>query len=502
MKLTQRLVAIFTVILACVVGGSFLVLTADNARAQTFSVPQPKITYEIPINPSLTIAREPGFAAFAWQAFVALNWPADCKDGSPLEDKTIGEDPDAPRVWEFYNFTEDIFLPNGAKPRPKPVVPPQCLSRDLRTNSQGQNTGNQPVARSLRLTEFSADPDLRIEKITTDPSMSILVPGHKPLVDRAGNYIINEVRMNPVEVKEILANRWYAANNLQDFNNTDNKFALVCSQMRPGGVYDGMFPCTDNDTVGAIEIKAAWKVLPDPVPEAVKAKYYTTRRTFTVEDVDEQEKEVTVSVGLVGFHIMQKTSQQGWSFATFEQVDNAPDASALPLTGSYTLYDPGCTGEYCETNTSFAEEPYLWRDEFPHAVTKTDGQIEPQIPSQITRLISITQVADTLNAEWQNALASSVWKNYQLIGTQWLGSPTVPYDLQVRDVQPRQGNQESKLANVTLEPYVQTQPPIGTSCVPCHTRAMLPRQNEEPFVFADFDFLMNEAQFRVRKSRK
>jgi len=494
MTLTQRFVNVLFVILACVVGCGLWVLGTQKAPALTFGVPQPQLSYNIPVNPSISDKTsynpETAFGAFAWKAFVALNWPADA-DGSPLTDQTIGEAPDAPRVWEFYQAPEEVFNPKSK-----------------------QSTG--PKVQNLRLTEINANetlaqlreralseyrrgnPSQELLGIFPDlESAEILVEGSKPLVDRAGNYIINEIRMNPIEANQIVSNKWYAANSLQKFNNTDNKFALVCSQMDPDGIHNGEFPCTENDTVGAIEIKAAWKVLPEPIPQEVQSEYYTTSRTFAIQDVSEQEREMTVPVGLVGFHIMQKTSQQGWVVATFEHLNNAPDASDSPPTGSYILYDPDCTGNYCEANTPFVKEPYLWRDEFPHAATKTEGQIEPQIPSQITRLIPITQVAGALNAEWQEALeevsASSVWKNYQLIGTQWLSSPAVPYNLQIRDIQPRQGNQASKLANVTLEPYVQKST-FGSSCITCHTTAKLPSRKEPPTVFSDFSFLIKNAR--------
>lgn len=492
MKFTQRFAAVLSVIMACVVLGGLLLLTAENARTQTYPVPQPKLNYEIPVNPRLSdkvypYNPETGFGAFAWQTFVALNWPADA-NGNPLENNKIGQSPEQPRVWEFYKGADQIFLPNGETPE---LVSPVMRS----PYNNGQNKINIQSLR-LRLTEDAGDIDQ--PKLSADPGV---------LIDQSGNYILNQIMINPIEVDEIVHNQWYSANNLAKFNNTDNLFALVCSDKIPDGNYpDGSrpdkFPCKKNEKVGAIEIKVAWKVLEEPVTEEMKGKYYTTKRKFMVKDINGKPKEVKVPVGLVGFHIIQKTSQQGWIFATFEQVNNVPDPSEQNPTGTYTLYNPDCTGQYCDPNISFGREPYLWKDEFPHAVTKIEGQtnLQPQIPSQITRLVPITGVAHSLNKQWQKALGeisnASVWQNYQLIGTQWLTSPSVnPDQLKPLDIEPRQGNQPSKLVNVTLEPYVQKSPPRGTSCIACHKNAMLPRQDGVPTVFADLDFLMNNAQF-------
>jgi hypothetical protein len=51
MKFTQRLVGILSVILACVIGGGLLVLTAENAQAES-RIPKPKLSYDIPVNPN------------------------------------------------------------------------------------------------------------------------------------------------------------------------------------------------------------------------------------------------------------------------------------------------------------------------------------------------------------------------------------------------------------------------------------------------------------------
>ena len=53
------------------------------------------------------------FDTFAWQLFVALNWPT--RDGKVDRQKIIGQAPGAPRVWELYADPVNIFKENNVK---------------------------------------------------------------------------------------------------------------------------------------------------------------------------------------------------------------------------------------------------------------------------------------------------------------------------------------------------------------------------------------------------
>jgi hypothetical protein len=54
------------------------------------------------------------FDILSWQAFLALNWPAD-SSGSPDSAKTLA-DITSPRVWNFWRPASTIFLPDGGVP--------------------------------------------------------------------------------------------------------------------------------------------------------------------------------------------------------------------------------------------------------------------------------------------------------------------------------------------------------------------------------------------------
>ncbi len=467
MKLAQRLVSVLFIIIACVVGGSLLLQTSETALAQECSViPQPDLNqgYEIPENPKLLIqCTNVRIGSFAWQTFVALNWPAN-SNGDPLQQQTIGEVRDQQRVWESYEFPEDVFKDeqeNGTE-------------QYIRYTENGAKFGSPPESQS-----------------------SILEGRTAPLIDRQGNYILSEVHMNPVEVEQISKNDWNSVKVLQEQFGTGNKpFQLMCSALNSNGTYpiqgsdSGNYadniPCLvedGNDSVGAIEIKVAWKVLPSEQPKP--SQYYTTMRELSVRTPEDSEGETTqvkVPVALVGFHILHKTSQLGWIWSTLEHIDNAPSEQDLPTTKHYNLYDPDCQQD-CQVNTPLATKPYLWQIKTPNAVTEINGQIKEQTPSQITRTIAIPDYAEQLNEKWQRALPSP-WDNYELIGVQWVENPFVP----TQDTQKEGNVKPAKLANTTLEPYAQT---VIPSCITCHTSAQLPISGS---VSADFSFLMRHAK--------
>lgn len=498
MKLPEhaKMIGFLSTILALVVFVSFLwLVNTENVLSQTCRIPKPNFTNEIPVNPSRTASNceDVNIGYFAWRAFVALN--------SPTEGK-IGDAANTPRVWEQYQFPEQVFKPERTGTNP--------LSHTLRFTEFGSKFGSKKST-----SEFTQLALNLIQQAGGDglEEFSTLLLGLKPLVDRRGNYILNEVRMNPVEAKQILSQGWDSVEGLGSFANFCKSFQLMCSARNPGGTYppqnsngkicNNNVPCLvegGNDSVGTMEIKAAWMVLPDsdtPLPPDLEpsslpdpAEYYTTTRVLSVETPDSNEgakhRVVEVPVALVGFHILQKTSQQGWIWSTFEHIDNAPDDRDLPTTKHYNLYDPDCRGD-CAVNTPLATEPYLWQLDFPHAATENNGTVEAQTPSQITRLVPIQNAAKLLNDEWQPALPS-FWKNYRLIGVQWLRNSYIPYNVTLREVLPKKEN----LANVTLEPYVQKEA-SGSSCIACHTLAKLPLPGPVSFP-ADFSFLMRHAK--------
>lgn len=498
---------------------------------------------------------EIGVSDFAWETFIALNWPADCS-GKPLPDKKIGEAAGAPRVWEFYRTPEEVFLPDGRDPTDlKPAVPWACAHHQgfkappmtlrlaesfMKVAHQGPPHVEQALLQHAVPCPNGSPPDPRQngllctngELIPGVPMEGLLKANAIPLVDQHGNYIVHEIRLNPVEFNQIVQRGWYKAQQLRDeaARLRDGEFlALACSE--PPANYQSQVPCGHGedpdkyDQEGATELKIAWRVL-NPA-EVKQDRYFTTKRTLRIppaHSVSGQPEDQEVDLGLVGFHMMRKTSTLGWIWATFEHVDSAPVHHHPEDKHLYLFYNSSCHGAYCQTDEVYVQPPYLWNTN-PHAtqkaVTRQNGRIVPQIPAQLLRFQAEDKPFDphgreTITAhddQWLQALkavcqhnqlcTSSIWQYYRLIGTQWLRTPQNPYDYcnasgPCAIPNPREIIPTTPLTTVSIEPYVQQ-----VSCIVCHTAAQLPgKQVKECNLSlsaskrgcADFSFLLDNAK--------
>ena len=419
-------------------------------------------------NPN-TNAGQPGdavtqinFDYFAWQMFVALNWPAD---GSGNPSKTpIGQAPDAPRVWESYKTPAEVFPGNTA--------PGTC------GDGGGRLTLNQT------------------SKLTTNSFIEPFTP--YPLIDSAGNFVVYDIRMNDVEANYITSNGLQTKKGQQAF----------------GKAWD--LPRGKGSSPGAIELKTAWRVFADA--KAAKGFFSIPGRVevAAANSASGQPLCLDVTLGLVGMHIMQKITTPAqfsdyWVWATFEHASNAPlakgatpsgiNADALsppekPLAscpvpgtarGTWSFFDARCTdnGKSCMPNDPPAKPAsgnYLWQSKPPFAASYLkDGKFG----TQAVRCWRVYETANQVSDQFQTALEGSAWANYRLIGAQWAqgaseGAPSIaPYSAPFY------------LTNTTLETYLQIneigiKPHLGNapgSCIACHDFATDSAGNNSNFSF-------------------
>lgn len=382
------------------------------------------------------------FDVLSWNSFIALNWPPD-PDGKGDPKKTIGQNGDNRAVWEGWIENTDIFLPGGAKPQNPPVrqIPAICPKN---------------VAGARVFTQIAKVPNSMLEA-----SIQPFETG--PLIDQNGQYARFEILVNDTLYDYIFSNGLYSKAGQNAFKGTV------------------AFPAGDNSTpeVGAILIKAAWKILEDPASEA--PRFHTSRvLVYTPPSTNPKiEPTCTVqTVGLVGLHIAHKTaSSPQWIWSTFEHVDNDPseaDVKSGKLASKYNFFNPDCKD--CVVNEP---PPRPWDPNHPGP------------PTQVVRMDVLPAFAKT-SADANNATAKkllagvnpkSVWANYELISTQWPTDPQNP-------VQPFGNPAPQFLANTTLETYVQgTVPNVSSSCIQCHGNATMTNG-----VASDFTYLLQTAQ--------
>ena len=343
------------------------------------------------------------FDDYSWRSFVALVWPAQPgQRGLPDTSKLVG-DP-GPLVFETYKADWEVFQPQGAKPA-----------------AWDKFDGINPCS----LTTLGHD-DLVLASFSKFGNLAQAGFGKLagPLVAQNNTYVRFLTGFNKTEFIQILDQQLYFQGNLGKLTLAD----------------------------GALDVKSAWV---DMAGLQHPERYYT--RSAWVFDL-EQSKCVQKVVGLVGLHIVQKTpSRPQWIWSSFEQIDNIPQAGALPQN---TFHDNTTTAMPSPPNPIPFPPPPI-----------------PPMKFNVQRVMPITSSTQATNLAYQQALRNqnnTVWQFYQLVMTQW--------PLQLNPPQPIPPTQSGRpdatfpgtgattsFANVTLETFDQSN--IITGCMNCHNGA-------------------------------
>jgi hypothetical protein len=376
---------------------------------------------------------------FSWNSFIALNWPADAAHCVADPNKTILSG-SGPVVWETYAEASDVFVAPPEQPAKWCAPATAALEKKLAFLPQD----SRAMAMQQGVTKVFHQLGKVPQKL---PGISEAFD-KGPLTDQNGRFVRFEKRLNEDEYNYLTSsNLWSAAG--------QKKFSSSVSFPVGPKSKCGKAPC---GPLGAIEIKAAWKVL--SAAEIAGKRFYTTLAwVFNDENGSPSPAPNPVTVGLVGLHIIHKTeSEPKWFWSTFEQVDNVLRANDA---GPW-FFNPNCKPDKCPPNVQTAKSPYV---ELSPKGTPANA------PVQVTRQIAI-QADKKLNEYYRGLLAGSVWSNYQLVSTQWAtgGAP--------------QGTPRF-VANTTLETFFGPQ----SSCFGCHSSAQTTMGRP-----ADFSFLLLGAQ--------
>jgi hypothetical protein len=434
---------------------------------------------------------ETPFDNLSWQTFVGLNWTAGKQHRPPAE----GLKGSGARVWQGWDRVSSVFGNSAVQANCHPLLGEQVFS--IASNGNGTP--------AIHNEEY-------IQAATGDPA-----------IDVNGNWTIYERRLNGTEIAYL-----HAPGGHKEWDLTTAKGQGLFDAVATNKIDFPSVASRPGAPTGAMEIKAAWRIL-DPASHAANAKrFFTTRAVLAVAPdlVFHGAKPPApicahVELGLVAMHIIQKNPptknalRPEWFWTTFEHVDNAPlaknpcdvtdpgacgtlnqlqcPAAALLGAPPYSYYD----ARHPEVPTNqppallLGGKSFLWNPVPPYAksflTTAKDGT---RVGTQISRCWAIYTLTQQLNAQWQAKLRSvgSVFANYMLVGTQWgaaLESATPPAPpVGPTDAVP------NYLSNTTLETYLQTyNQPNGAgvgSCVSCHSGANLATNQA---VLSNFSFL-------------
>jgi len=243
------------------------------------------VTPKVPEDECHRLLQLERIAAYSWQLFIALNWPAargargtpDGDDPSRIADRT------APRVWETWKSVEETFIPGGRRPDAwdEPATHRVC------SNSE----------------ELEPSPTKVLADINQSNRMGRAIG---PLIAQNRTYVRYEVRMRRVGFEKIVAEELYRRG--------DRRIEL------PNG---------------SINVKAAWR---EVRPGENTDRYYRTEALALDPSNGRCEKRSFV---LIGLHIVQKTPRRPqWIWSTFEHVDNIAVGPDAPAGTRPSLNDP------------------------------------------------------------------------------------------------------------------------------------------------------------------
>jgi hypothetical protein len=274
------------------------------------------------------------------------------------------------------------------------------------------------------------------------------------LVDQNGNVTYYEQYLDPIATSFILG---------CNLNITACQTTTAAANLR--------FPA------GAIELKISWRPLPAGTPNA--NTYYTLENVevFNPQANNGQGANVTVNLGLAGFHLVYTTANhKEMVWATFEHIDNAPDG---PCAGA-TAPPPGFSGWAFNNaaSTDCTNINKFPKTTPPYAITQAVRNYAEGSDSSASGQTNAATIQALNNSVLGILPPSSVWSNYFLVGAVWTNSNGNANLPAVGPPTTNVGFNEfgsTFLSNATLETFTQWPNPIAGStsglhvnCFSCH----------------------------------
>lgn len=430
---------------------------------------------------------------FSWQSFLAISWPVDphCTGEHCTQDK-LTYDSGIPR-WATWKERYEVFKEDGSKPEvwhaPRTTIPPTtpALSTTLMT---------------------SLDKSTRILYLIKQANSEL------PLWDQNGNIVYYEILMNETLFDDITSQELY------HLQGQINLYKERDSGSGPLRIFT--WGNVNRAEVGAIALKLAWKIIDEskdnPERFYTMPAYVLVRKDANNWECDNENgancEWQPRTVGLVGLHIAHKTfSSNQWVWSTFEHIDNVQvnDLEVVAYAENGKTLKPSFNNLSCETCPVNVEpEP-----------SPDDGLRK----TQVMRVIPISEATAQLNDQVHELLpADSVWRYYELVGTQYASAPAdapVPPDNGLASLTNNSGGKPEPvyLVNSVLETYDQKgNQPIGNlvessrefssqmvfgtqSCMGCHYTAGFAVANSGDIAFrlpgqGEFSFLLENAHWQ------
>jgi hypothetical protein len=267
-------------------------------------------------------------AAFAWQEFIALNWPAGPQTGQMNQRDTASAtckfgDPSCtgPLVWETFRSKVETFPGTGAPPGyvgstaqtswGYDALPQYNYSMSVPACDPSQSGDVVPWINLDETDEIGvANMYAGVVQSTSSPGNS--APQLIRFLAKSNRAQYNYVTSNSDPKKDVL---WWSQIPLSVGQATANYLATNKSSPPAGS------STLVSNPYGTIEMKAGWRPL-NPM-EVTGGHFHTQMVRFYESGSDKNPCYRDATWGLVALHLIQKTpSAPYFIYATFEQADN------------------------------------------------------------------------------------------------------------------------------------------------------------------------------------
>jgi hypothetical protein len=387
-------------------------------------------------------------AAFAWQEFIALNWPAKAgvRDTADQSQK-FGAPTTGPLVWHTYRAKNEIFPggnsaslpPHGYTPTGGPNYgyddPPKYIYNAAAVGStDGQVqpcTGQAPV---LQPAWINLD---EVTQIGLDSMFAGVVPAAST-TNSSPQLIRFMAKANRTHYNYIASHSYWYLGAPRTMATRNFTAAVRSGTFPPASPYIS-FP------TGTIETKAAFRPL---TPQEVQSKrFFSTRVRYYEQDANGTPCYREDTWGLIALHLIQKTpSAPAFVFATFEQADNllttvngqtvpVEDVDGNVVNPSPTATSPALTYTDSPTNPQVSVNPsnapfcntsgrpqLYYQNISGQTGVPTGGSIcvnqrDHAIPPPI---VAVNQAAHAAIAAYStaNGIENSPWAYYKLVNVQ------------------------------------------------------------------------------------
>jgi hypothetical protein len=460
-------------------------------------------------------------STFAWQEFIALNWLSTYNTTSftrgepdthvtPLQFTQLGTQP---LVWQTYMHRVEIFplgvTQDGVTTYPNyPTsfnTPPQYFYTGVAGGQILPCGGGSPPLSGLTTYFNNLDETSEISLATLFVQGDPNAPGAPPPASSPfysglpgqPRRFIYQAKANATMFNYILANKLY------DSSTRKQVLGSTYTAVNQQGL-GGIAPCPTagilcfppgqlNPPVqGMMEVKATWRQL--TLTEYQSGRYVTapvvrysnpnpaTPSTYCYEVIPGTPTSTTLPYGLVGLHIIHKTTNfPTFIFATFEQVDNLDQSKPDNQIFFYNNNNNGIVnpGQQYVTTRS-------------HPVPPQVLAVNQQVQAQLHQLLQGSPFKD------------SVWAYYQLVGVQGEASNYAENnDFFLANIATETNEALSSFsgtlsANGTINStqadiHQGTTTFIGGGCKGCHGNAQI--GNAQTQQASDFSFITLKAPF-------